>query len=65
MDVLDNQISDLVRMLKLFIEANDIMYVKGETNYEVLYILLRAKYGSEADVDSIIYNLLVQNNEND
>lgn len=65
MDELDNQIGQLVGMLKLFIEANDIMYVKGESNYELLYILLRAKYGKEADVDSIIYNLLVQNNEND
>lgn len=58
MEELDYQIGNLVGMLKMFVEANGIEGIKGEENYEVLYILLKAKYGSEADIPSIINNLL-------
>jgi len=56
----DNQIGNLVGMLKLFIEANDIMYVRGESNYHELYSILRDKLETtdENIINDVIYQLL-------
>ena len=56
----DNQIGQLVGMLKLFVEANDIMYVRGEENYHELYSILRDKLETtdENIINDVIYQLL-------
>jgi len=56
----DNQIGQLVGMLKLFVEANDIMYVRGESNYHELYSILRDKLETtdEDIINNVIYQLL-------
>jgi hypothetical protein len=56
----DFQIQELVEMLKLFVEANDIMYVKGESNYHELYSILsdKLKTNDENIINDIIYQLL-------
>ena len=60
MDELDNQIGQLVGMLKLFIEANDIMYVRSESNYHELYNILKDKLETtdENIINDVIYQLL-------
>ena len=56
----DNQIGQLVGMLKLFIEANDIIYVRSESNYHELYSILRDKLETtdENVINDVIYQLL-------
>lgn len=56
----DNQIGQLVGMLKLFIEANDIMYVRSESNYHELYNILKDKLETtdENIINDVIYQLL-------
>lgn len=56
----DNQIEQLVGMLKLFIEANDIMYVRSESNYHELYNILKDKLETtdENIINDVIYQLL-------
>ena len=56
----DNQIQELVYLLKLFIEANDIMYVRSEPSYHELYSLLRDKLETtdENIINDVIYQLL-------
>lgn len=56
----DNQIGQLVGMLKLFIEVNDIMYVRSESNYHELYSILRDKLETtdENVINDVIYQLL-------
>lgn len=65
MDELDNQIGQLVGMLKLFVEANDIMYVKGESNYHELYSILKDKLQTtdESIINDVIYQLLTTEEE--
>ena len=60
MDELDNQIGQLVGMLKLFVEANDIMYVRSESNYHELYNILKDKLETtdENIINDVIYQLL-------
>lgn len=56
----DNQIGQLVGMLKLFVEANDIMYVRSESNYHELYNILKDKLETtdENIINDVIYQLL-------
>lgn len=56
----DNQIGNLVGMLKLFIEANDINYIKSESNYHELYSILRDKLETtdENIINDVIHQLL-------
>ena len=53
----DNQIPELVYLLKLFIEANDIMYVRSESSYHELYSILKDKLETtdESIINDVIY----------
>jgi len=56
----DNQIADLVGMLKMFVEANGIEGIKGESNYHELYDILRDKLETtdENIINEVINQLL-------
>jgi len=56
----DNQIADLVGMLKMFVETNGIEGIKGESNYHELYDILRDKLETtdENIINEVINQLL-------
>lgn len=56
----DTQIAQLVGMLKMFVEANDISYIKSESNYHELYDVLRDKLETidENIINEVIHQLL-------
>jgi len=43
----DNQIGQLVSLLKMFIKANDEPYIKSEPTYHELYSILKDKLETE------------------
>ena len=49
----------LLYELNLFVQVNDIMYIRGEDNYPKLLEILKIKYPEIGDIESLANELII------
>jgi hypothetical protein len=51
--------NNLLYELNLFVQINDIMYIRGEDNYPKLLEILRIEYPEVEDIEALANELII------
>lgn len=51
--------NNLLYELNLFVQINDIMYIRGEDNYPKLLEILRVEYPEVEDIETLANELII------